>query len=235
MGYSKRVHARGELAKRLKGKLERAKAEGIVEEDLDAIAAAADDAREADREQKAQLAEDDADRSGRADATDDVLARGDKLRNRMPAVIQSLTEQGHVADARFATALSYARFRMRNLPPVDPELAENPDVKRVEAVEREDKLTLLSGLANLTKTLLGRPTIVAELTRRGLDEAALTQLQADAEAGWAAGKNQRQAAEATRRESDACKRQKAKWDANRAMIRDAVKGDPELEALYAEC
>ena len=233
--HNSRVAARTQLAKALKSQLPRAQAEGIVEEDLDVIATSGDDAAEADREQREQLAKDDVRRKGRAADEEDALARGEKVRNRMPAVVQSLMEQGHLDDARFATALSFSRFRLRNLPPVDPALAENPAVKEVQAVEREDKATLLHGLANLVKTFLTREHIVAELARRGIDQAALTRLEADARAGWEAGKNQRRAAEATQRESDACDRQKVKWDANRHMIRAAVKGDPVLEALYAEC
>lgn len=233
--YSSRVANRTKLAKELKTKLARAQAEGIVEEDLDAMAQAGDEAREADREQRAQLADDDVRRNQRAGRDQNVLARGDKVRNRMPAVSRSLIEQGHVEDGKFVNAVSFAYYRMNGLPEVDPALAEDPAVKAVTRVERADKLSLLGGLANLTKTFLTRENIVNELARRGIDRDALTQLQADAEASFEDGKNQRRAAEATKREHEAVARQTALWTANRRMLREAVQGDPVLEAIYAGC
>jgi hypothetical protein len=124
---------------------------------------------------------------------------------------------------------------MRDIPPPDPALAADPAVKKVERVEREDKLTRLDGLANLVATILTREKLVAELTARGLDAAALTALQVDAAASARAGKNTRKAADATAREAEAVRKQKGAWIANRRMIRKAVRGNPELERLFAEC
>lgn len=235
--YTKRARARTVITKRLQEEdvRERAEAEGIVPSDLVAVQTAGEEAAAADAEQRAQIAEDDVRRKGRTLDEADILERGDKLRNRMPATVRSLTEQGHLEDARFATALSYARFRLRALPPPDPALADDPDVKRVQAVEAEDKVTKLSGLANVVKAYRKRPNIVAELTRRGLDDETLRLLEEDAEAAANAGSYARRKAEATKREHEAVARQKAAWDAIRPMVREAVKGHPELEALYAEC
>ncbi len=235
--YNRRVRGRTNMAKRLQQDDVRARAEeeGIALDELVVVATAGDEAAGADAEQKAQMATDDVRRTGRALDDADILKRGDKVRNRMAAVILALTNQGFLDDARFATALSYSRFRLRNLPPPDPALADDPDVKLVKAVEAEDKLTLLAGLGNLVKAYRKRPNIVAELTRRGLNDAALETLQLDAESAANAGNNARRKAEATQRESEACDRQKVVWDAIRPMVRDAVQGHPELEALFAEC
>lgn len=235
--YTKRVRARTVLTKRLQEDdvRARAEAEGILVEDLAEVQAAGEEAAAADAEQRAQIAEDDVRRKSRSIDEADILKRGDKLRNRTPAVVRSLTKAGHLEDARWMTALSYARFRLRALPAPDPALDEEPEVKRVKAVEAEDKVSRLSGLANLIQAYRTRPNIVAELARRGMDDATLAKLQADAQAAANAGSYARRKAEATQREHDAVARQKAAWDAIRPMIRDAVKGHPELEALYAEC
>jgi hypothetical protein len=235
--YTKRVRARTIIAKRLQQEdvRERADNAGILQEDLVAVATAGDQAAAADAEQSEQIASDDARRTGRKIDEADILERGDKLRNRMPAVVWSLTEQGHLEDARWATALSYSRFRLRSIPPPDPALADEPDVKLVKAVEAEDKLTRLAGLANLVKAYRKRPNIVAELTRRGFDDEALRRLEEDAEAAVNAGSYARRKAEATKREHEAVDRQKAVWTAIRPMVREAVQGHPELEALFAEC
>lgn len=230
-----RVENRTKLAKALKTKLARATAAGLLEEDLDGIAKHGDDAIEADREQKAQLAQDDGTRSERASTMRSILERGDALRDRIPAVVFALRKGNQSAAAAFLAALSFSRFRLRDLGPIDPEVAAQPEVRAVERVEREDKLTLLNGLAQLAKTLLPSEPIVAELAKRGIDRETLARLQTDAEAEWNRGKNVRKAAEATAREAEAVKAQKELWDAHRRMIRAAVKGDADLERLYAEC
>lgn len=233
--YNSKVANRTKLARALKAKVERALAEGILEEHLDGLVTEGEAAHEADREQQIQLAEGLTLRAERAELLSSIFEREDKLRARLPAVIFSLNEAGNATDARFLTALSFARFRMRGIPVVDPNMAEDPAVKIIERVPREDRLTRLHGLANLSKTLLGREAIVAELARRGIDEVALTQLQTDAQGMWEAGKNLSSKVEATQREYNAVERQQSLWSANRRMIRRAIKGDHELESLYAMC
>lgn len=233
--YTPRVGARAELAKALKTKLSRAIAVGIKESDLDIIAVEGDKAREADREQNEQLADVEANIKARSERDASILERGLHLRDLLPAVIYSLEQAGHRTDATFLGALTFSRFRMRDVPPPDPALADDPAVKKVERVEREDKQTRLAGLANFVATILTRPNIVAEYAARGVDEAWLEALRADADAAARAGRNVRLAAEATAREAEAVQKQKAVWNANRRLIRKAVKGDPELERLFAEC
>jgi hypothetical protein len=69
-----------------------------------------------------------------------------------------------------------------------PDLAEDSRVKKVARVEREDCLTRLEGLVNLTTSLLERPVIVAELASRGLDQATLESLRDDAQSSVAAAR-----------------------------------------------
>ncbi len=233
--YIPRILARGELAKALKSKPERAAQAGIKESELDVIAVEGDNAREADREQNVQLAENELEYQDRSHREAALLASGDALRNRMPAAIQSLLDDGHVDDGKLLSALSFSRFRLRDLPMPDPSLADDPRVKKVERVEREDKHTRLAGLASFVATILTRDAIVAELASRGMDREALTALHAEADAAVRAGQNVRRVAEATAREAEAVRKQTDKWKAVRRMIREAVRGDDELEKLYAQC
>lgn len=234
MAYGDRVLKRSQLAKKLTG-TERAKNAGLKDGDLGVIVSAGEEARAADTEQSAQVADQKSTLVERADRTNEILTRGEELKIRVPAVIDTLLETGHTKEANFLIALAVARYRTRSLPPVDPEVAELPEVKSVKRVEREDRPAQLEGLAKLTKILLTRPLIVDELASRGRDRAALEQLHTDADAEFQLGRNRLRAAEATKREAAAVARQKTKWDANRAMIRAAVQGDDELEKLFAEC
>lgn len=233
--YTPRIGARAELAKALKKHPTRIAEAGIKDDELDAVATAGDEAREADREQNVQLAESEVARKERSERDADLLRRGDALRDRLPAVIRSLERDGHSADAKLLAALSFARFRMREVGPIDPALAEDERVKKLTRVAREDRVTRLDGLANLVATILTRPAMVAELTSRGMDEAALEALRADADASARAGKNVQLAAAATERERAAVRTQTTLWSSLRRMIRKAVQGDPTLERLYAEC
>ena len=233
--YTPRIGARAELAKALKMHPTRVAEAGIKESELEAVATAGDEAREADREQNVQLAENEVARNERSELDADLLRRGDALRDRLPAVIQSLERDGHSADAKLLAALSFARFRMREVGPIDPALAEDERVKKLSRVAREDRVTRLDGLANLVATILTRPATVAELTSRGMDEAALEALRADADTSARAGKNVQRAAAATERERAAVKTQTTLWSSLRRMIRKAVQGDPTLERLYAQC
>lgn len=235
MAYGERVKNRTELAGKLKGTA-RAKSAGIKDADLDVVITAGTEAKEADLDQKNQMADNQTELVERADRTDEILERGEQLKNRLPAVIDTLMELGHKTLATFLIALTFTRYRTRKLPPIDPELAETEEIKSVR-VEREDKPALIEALANFTKSLLRpeRSLIVDELASRGMDRAVLEQLHADAEEQNLLGKNKRKAAEATAREGAAVARQKKKWDANYLMIRAAVQGDSELEKLFAKC
>jgi hypothetical protein len=232
--YTKRIGARAQLAAALKLDLPRALAAGVREDELDIIAQRGEEARAADAAQTAERAEKDSAFSDRSASTGAVIERGDALRDRLPAAVASLERAGHAGDSKFLAAVSYARFRVRGLI-IDPALANDPDVKRLERTEREDKVSVLEGIANLTSALLTRENIVTDLTARGLDRAALERLRDDANAEARAGKNILGAADATKRESDAVKAQKAVWNVTWRMIRKAVQGDEALEKLYAQC
>lgn len=233
--YTERVGARARVARALAGDPERAKAAGVTVAELDVIATKGDEAREADREQAAELASNQVEHSRRGLSAGALIRRGDDLRDRVPAAVRSLAKAGHEEDSNFLAALSYSRFRLRGLPLVDPALANDPDVKKVERVEREDKLTQLQGISNLAATILTREHIVADLAERGFDRAALEQLRDGAAETARAGKNILRAAAATKRESDAVDAQKEVWDVTWRMIRKAVQGDEGLEKLYAQC
>jgi hypothetical protein len=241
--YTPRVGARTELAQALEAKGEPwLRARQLKLADVQKIVRSGTAARQADREQQEQLAEQAAGRKGRSVDAAEVTEREDMLAATLPAVIDDLMEAGLVELARFLARLSFARYRVRVLStPVDPaappDAAVDEEVKKVERVEKSDLATRADGLAALCAALRkpGREPIVAELTERGIDSAALEQLEADATAVALQGRNTPRPVEATAREREAVLQQRRKWSAIRKLVQRAVEGDAELERLYRPC
>jgi hypothetical protein len=106
-------------------------------------------------------------------------------------------------------------------------------------VQRRDLLSSARALLGLTQALLakGREPIVAALAERKLPKEKLEQLRDDSSASVdnLGGALRLKAVEHTQLESDAVGRQKKTWEACRRMIRNAVKGNDELEKLWAQC
>lgn len=199
-------------------------------------------AHQADRDQQEQLAMQSASRKARSVNAADVGEREDELAATLTAVIDDLTNAGQLELARFLARLSFARYRVKVLStPVSPsapvDAAVEEEVRAIERVERSDLATRADGLAALCAALLkpGREPIVAELTARGIDAAALEQLKIDATEVAGQGRNTPRPVEATAREREAVTQQRRKWSAVRRLIKRAVEGDPELEALYRPC
>jgi hypothetical protein len=241
--WSPRVTARAELATILKQEYaDVARNAGLKVSDLDALIEQGEVARLADLEQKEQLAIVTTNRSERKDQAADVFNREEALRSRIPAVIAHLNSSGHRQLGGFLSALSFARFRFRELapPPPDPNAppaAEAEEVKLVARVAREDIPTRARGLAAFCRAVSkpGREPIVAELAERGVSADWLATLAADAEAIERAGRNVIKGVEATTRETDAVAAQSKTWQEVRRMIRTAVKGIAALESKFAAC
>jgi hypothetical protein len=206
---------------------------------VQALARDAAAAKEADREQREELAENATDRKAKSESAASLSEREGKLVAALPAVIGDLARGGNEKLATFLAKLSFARYRVRvvDVDPASPAPDEGAELKAVERVERADIATRASGLAALCKALRkpGREPIVAELSERGIDAAALDDLSIDAEAVAAQGRNQARAAAATDRELAAVRLVKARWSELRRLLRRAVKGDKDLEVLYAAC
>jgi hypothetical protein len=237
--YSERVEARTQLAIMLASAPHEARrrAAGIKDADLASIQRDGVAAREADRAQAEQLATMEGRLTGSKVSSDDVLAREEKLRRRLAAVVADLALT-HGEQARWLQQISYARYRIRSLEPDAGEAGEvSADARRLERVAREDKLARLAGAASFAKALLGagREPIVAELAERQIDRAWLEALGNDAEALAVAGKNVRLAVEATDREHAAVQAQSARWKAVRDLVTEACDGDAELTAKLREC
>lgn len=163
-------------------------------------------ARQADREQQEQLAEHAVQRKERSVNASEVSEREDVLAATLPAVIDDLERAGQREPALFLARLSFARYRTKVLStPVDPGAPLPDEVKKVERVEKSDLATRADGLAALCAALRkpGREAIIAELTERGIDGAALEQLESDATAVASQGRNYHRPIEATTREQEA--------------------------------
>lgn len=245
--YTPRVGARTELGEALEKMGEAWLRERQLKlKDVRALVTSGKAAHQADREQQEQLAEQAAGRKGRSVNAAEVTEREDMLSATLPAVIDDLMEAGLVELARFLARLSFARYRVKVLStPVDADAPVDAavdaeiesEVKKVERVERSDLATRADGLAALCAALRKpkREPIVAELTERGIDAAALEQLEADATTVAEQGRNTPRPVEATAREREAVLQQRRKWSAIRKLVQRAVKGDAELERLYRAC
>lgn len=237
--YTSRNGARAELARMIKeNHMPLATQAGITVVELDVIITEGDAGKEADRQQQVQLATLAAERSGRKDDAADIFEREESLRDRMPMVVASLMRE-HPQQARWLSALSFSRYRMRELPATPEELAADPAIKKVARVERADIPARLDGLANFCASLLeeGREPIIAELETRAMPRAEVERLQTDAAEMAKLGRNLPAAAEATAREAAAIEAQNAIWAITRKALRKVVKraNVPALTAKLAEC
>lgn len=247
--YTSRVGARTEVARLVKSKyLAEAKKVGIKEADLDVVIAEGDKAKEADREQHAQIAKNAVARGHRSTAASDLLGdEGEnKLRDRILLVIDDLTATDE-ALADWLTRLSFARYRFREheavvAAPVDPTkpapAAPTADeLKKVERVERQDIATRLDGLAALCAAIVrpGNEAIAKAFEERELPAAEIKAIGERADELAKHGKNAPLAAEAGAREAAAVEKQKKKWAGLRRPIGKLAAGHPEVAALVGEC
>lgn len=199
--YTARVLARTEIAQMWKASPHAAAATeaGLKPADLDALVRHGSAARDNDRIQREQLATVAAERKGRKVSADDLFEREDQLRDRLPAVIDDLREAGQGSLADWLTALSFARFRFRELTP-PAGVATDAEVRKVERVEREDIPTRAEKLAAFCTAIRapGREPIVGALEARALAPAFVADLGEDADVLARAGRNVLRAAEAPR-------------------------------------
>lgn len=239
--WSEKVTARAQLAEKLLTQPARISAAGILEADLRVLAESGREAEAADREQNADLAAASAALTLRKQEADTLFDAEAALRDKILAVIDDLNEQGARDQALFLSRLSYARFRIRAAalpegePPATPE--ETAVVSRVQRVLRADSTTRLLGFAAFCEALLNpsREVIQSALARRGTTEEQLTTLAAQAKELGEYGRNVLKPSPATQREAAAAETQTKKWRAVRRLIRRAVKGNADLEPLYARC
>lgn len=256
--WTERVGARTKLALMLKGKLPRAVAAGLVEEDLDEIIQQGKAAEEADQDQRAQLAQLQVSRRERSVNATTLKEDEDALRDRLLPVVGDLNRMGEAQQALWLSTVSYKRYRVRELAPADPggaaaaeeesgeadreddEATDAPGAaeapKRVR-VERLDAPSRFRGTAGFCRGLLApeRAVIVARLAARGFSRDKVESLGQDAKALADQGSNLLQAAEATARESKAVEAQQARWSECRRMIKKACIGDAELAVQFAKC
>lgn len=251
--WTPRVTARADMAEMLRTRyLDRARAAGIVNEDLDAVTTHGRKATQADRLQKEQLALIAAQRTMRKETTQEVGAREDALRDRLPAVIGELSDSSHANERELGlwlTNVSFARYRFREVKPTVELPAEDSkqpcgadeamteELRAVRRVERGDMVTRMNGLEAFCDALLrtGREPIQKRLAMRGFSPDDLRALADDARQLAAMGRNVSRAAEATAIEAEAARAQLTVWQRIRRMVRKAVQGVPELEKKWAEC
>lgn len=237
--YTTRVLARTEMAEMLKRPEHQAAATnaGLKVADLDALIVHGSAARDADRIQKEQLGQVAVERTGRKVDAEEMFEREEQLRDRLPAVVEDLREAGEGLLANWLRVVSFARFRFREMTPPPGTPPSDPEVKKVERVEREDIPTRADKLVAFCKAVRakGREPIVAQMDARGAGESFLDTLAADADALARAGRNVVRAAEATAAEDAAATAQRTKWSAVRRMVRKAARSNPALVSKFAEC
>lgn len=237
--YTERNGHRGDLATMIKqDHMPLAIEAGVTTVELDVLINEGAAGKEADRQQQVQLATLAADRKGRKIDAADIFMREEDLRDRMSMVVASLTKE-HPEQARWLSALTFSRYRIRELPVTDEELADDPSIKKVARVVRADIPTRLDGLANFCASLLeeGREVIVAQLEARAMPRAKIEELRTDAADLAKLGRNLPAAAEATAREAAAVEAQNATWAVSRKALRKVVKraNVPALTAKLAQC
>jgi len=252
--WTPRTTARAELAEMLLGPhAARARAAGLVEADLEALRTHGRKAERADRLQREQLAQINAERTLRKELNQEIGAREDALRDRLPAVIGELSDASDPSTRELGLwlgNLSFARYRFREITPspaarqvVEEETpcakadSTVEELRSVKRVERADTVTRMRGLEAFCEALLrpGREPIVKVLAQRGLSPDDLRTLADDARHLAELGRNVTRAAEATSIEAEAARAQNIVWRRIRRMLRKAVQGVPELEKKWAEC
>jgi len=242
MPYMPKNKARADVAVALRERhLERAKDAGLTDKDLEILVTHGRNAQAADIDQKKQLAEGSTGITLTAEQIEAVFAGEAKVRVRVPGVIADLREADAERPALFLERLSVERFALREIK-IAPDAApatptEATALKKVQRVAREDNAARLEGVANYLDIILAPDyePIVAAFSARRLPREWLAKLAADARSTFDLGKNVRRALEATAREDEAVAAQNQRWAAVRRLVKDAVVGVPELEALYAAC
>lgn len=237
--YTPRIGMRAEVAAYVKANLlALAKSIGLTEADLDALIAQGEAAREADRQQRIQLAALEAERTERSLTAEDIFEREEQMRDRLLAIINELLTSNR-ALGLWLKALSFSRYRMREIAVSEEELAANPDAKKVERVAREDIPTRLESLAKFCTSILepGREPVVDAFAARELPREAIQALGTEAAALAKRGRNVPKPVEATEREAAAVKAVREQWAILRRLFRSLAKraNDPELKRLLAQC
>jgi hypothetical protein len=241
--WTLKVTARRQMGELLKLQPERMRFAKLLTRDVQPLIDHGLAAEAADAEQKEQHAESAAARTAKSATAKALFARETELRNVIAAIVDDLMDEDSEL-ASFLALLSFARFRIRELEPPPTAPAEgggdapaSEEIRAVARVKAEDHVTRALGLGRYCRALLkpGREAIVAKLVEREITREELEQLAADAEALAEAGRNIKRAAEATAREAAAAAAQRRKWNAIRRLVSVAVRGDPALEAKFAEC
>lgn len=235
--YSSKVEARAQLGEALLAKgPEWLKSKQLLARDAQDLVTHGWAAKQADIDQKVELAEQAVSRSGRSVQADDVTRREGALADVLPAIIGDLVRAGHLDEALFLAKLSFARYRIVVVStPVDPNAEPTEEMKKVQRVQKSDNATRARGLAALCSVLRQRPLILAALTERGTDDAALQTLEEDAEAIVVQGANRLRRVDATEREAAAALAQRATWSEIRRLAKVAVQGDAFLEEIFSRC
>ena len=122
-------------------------------------------------------------------------------------------------------------------PAAETEAEAEEEIRQVQWVKQEDQVTRSRNLGRYCRALLHptRTVVVEALAKRNVTREKIESLATDAEAFTEAGRNLKEAVEATRREAQAVAAQKKKWNAVRRLVTTAVRGDSELEKKLAEC
>lgn len=238
--WTTKVGSRVQLAQKLLEQPERMSKAGLLEKDLRALIALGVAAQLADREQKAQLAALEVIRGKRKVDAEELDASEDMLKDRLPLVIDDLEESEDAAkqdEGKWLRALSFKRYRYRDMTEATMVAVDDALARRVARVERRDASARFDGLAALSAALQapGHAAILTGLAERGVSAEWLEDVQLDAEAMVAQGRNVKKAAEATAREEEAARGQRLKWAAARRAVRTACAGSDELMLLLADC
>lgn len=238
--WTTKMASRTLLAQKLLEQPERMKKAGLLEKDLRTLIALGVAAQLADREQKAQIAALEVNRGKRKVDAEELDAADAMLKDRLPLVIEDLKtsdDEEKQYEGKWLGALSFDRYRYRDMTDADVVAIDEALARRVARVARRDASARFDGLAALCAALRapGHEVILEGLAERGVSAEWLEDVQLDAEAVVAQGRNVKKAAEATAREEEAARGQRLKWAAARRAVRTACAGSDELLLLLADC
>lgn len=216
---------------------------GLLPNELQDLVKQGQAAKAADADQKVQMAEQRALVGERAVDAEAVDADEERLRLRLPMVVDALLASEDRATqraGRFLGVLTFARYHFRELRDVEEESPSEETaavVKRVQRVKKGDAESRFGGLAGFCDALLqpGREVILEQLAARGVTQAWIERVAADARVLERLGRNTLRAAEATAREEAAVAAFNKRWRSCRQALRKAAAGDVELMALWAKC
>jgi hypothetical protein len=254
--YTNRVGARVTISKTLlRPEHEKRRDDiGILERDLNEIILHGEEAARQDLLQNDALAGQFSDFEAIRDQRADIETFSEKLRNCLPAVAKDMIKNPETRQlGRWLSKVSFDRFRLVLPPENEPveavestaEAAPSSDASEAASapqgtmVQRRDRLSAARALLGLTVALLAqdREPIVEALAERKIPKDKLEWLRDESSTTVdnLGGALRLKAVEHTQLESDAVGRQKEAWEACRRMIRNAVKGNPDLETLWAKC